>query len=136
MLAGKPIDVFNHGHHKRDFTFVEDIAEGVVRACMKVAQPNPAWDGNHPDPATSPAPFRIYNIGNNSPVELLRYIEVLEDCLGVKAEKNMLPLQAGDVPDTFADVEDLVRDVGYRPATSVETGVRRFVDWYREYYKV
>jgi UDP-glucuronate 4-epimerase len=136
MLAGKPIDVFNHGHHKRDFTFVEDIAEGVVRACDRIVQPNPAWNGNEPDPATSTAPFRVYNIGNSAPVELMRYIEVLEECLGVKALKNMLPLQAGDVPDTFADVSDLERDVGYRPATPVETGVRRFVDWYREYYKV
>ncbi len=136
MLEGKPIDVFNHGHHKRDFTFVEDIAEGVVRACERIAQPNPQWSGDHPDPATSKAPFRIYNIGNNAPVELLRYIEVLEDCLGVKAQRNLLPLQAGDVPDTYADVDDLVRDVGYRPATPVEVGVRRFVDWYRSYYKV
>ena len=135
MLAGKPIDVFNHGHHKRDFTFVDDIAEGVIRACERIAQPNPQWDSAHPDPASSTAPFRIYNIGNNSPVELLRYIEVLEDCLGVKAQRNLLPLQPGDVPDTFADVEDLVRDVGYRPATSVEAGVRQFVDWYRAYYK-
>ena len=136
MLEGKPIDVFNHGHHKRDFTFVEDIAEGVVRSCERIAQPNPAWDGNDPDPATSTAPFRIYNIGNNAPVELLRYIEVLEECLGVKAQRNLLPLQPGDVPDTFADVSDLVRDVGYRPATPVEVGVRQFVEWYREYYKV
>jgi UDP-glucuronate 4-epimerase len=136
MLAGKPIDVFNHGHHKRDFTFVEDIAEGVVRACERIAQPNPQWSGDHPDPATSKAPFRIYNIGNNAPVELLRYIEVLEDCLGVKAQRNLLPLQAGDVPDTYADVDDLVRDVGYKPATPVEVGVRRFVEWYRAYYKV
>ena len=135
ILDGKPIDVFNHGHHKRDFTFVEDIAEGVVRACEKVAQPNPSWDGDNPDPATSRAPFRIYNIGNNQPVELLRYIEVLEQCLGKKAQRNLLPLQPGDVPDTFADVQDLVRDVGYRPDTSVETGVARFVEWYLSYYK-
>jgi UDP-glucuronate 4-epimerase len=135
ILEGKPIDVFNHGHHKRDFTFVEDIAEGVVRACDRVATPNAQWSGDNPDPATSSAPFRIYNIGNNAPVELGRYIEVLEDCLGKKAVKNMLPLQAGDVPDTFADVEDLVRDVGYKPATPVEVGIRRFVDWYLEYYK-
>jgi UDP-glucuronate 4-epimerase len=135
ILAGKPIDVFNHGHHKRDFTFVEDIAEGVVRACDRVATPNAAWSGDQPDPATSSAPFRLYNIGNNQPVELVRYIEVLEQCLGRKAERNLLPLQAGDVPDTFADVEDLVRDVGYRPATPVEVGVRRFVDWYLAYYK-
>ncbi len=135
MLAGKPIDVFNHGHHKRDFTFVDDIAEGVVRTVDRVAQPNPAWDSDQPDPASSRAPFRIYNIGNNQPVELLRYIEVLEDCLGVKAQRNLLPLQAGDVPDTYADVEDLVRDVGYRPTTTVESGVRQFVDWFVDYYR-
>ena len=135
ILEGKPIDVFNNGHHKRDFTFVEDIAEGVVRACDRVAQPNAQWSGDNPDPATSSAPFRIYNIGNNAPVDLIKYIEVLEDALGKKAVKNMLPLQAGDVPDTFADVEDLVRDVGYKPATPVEVGIRRFVEWYLEYYK-
>ena len=135
ILEGKPIDVFNHGHHKRDFTFVDDIAEGVVRACDRVAAPNPEWNGANPDPATSSAPFRIYNIGNNAPVDLSRYIEVLEDCLGKKAVKNMLPLQAGDVPDTFADVDDLVRDVGYKPATPVEVGIRQFVDWYLEYYR-
>ena len=135
ILEGKPIDVFNNGHHKRDFTFVEDIAEGVMRACDRVATPNESWSGDSPDPGTSSAPFRLYNIGNSSPVDLIRYIEVLEDCLGKKAVKNMLPLQAGDVPDTSADVEDLVRDVGYKPATPVETGIRRFVDWYLEYYK-
>jgi UDP-glucuronate 4-epimerase len=135
ILEGKPIDVFNHGNHKRDFTFVDDIAEGVVRACDRVATPNTQWSGDAPDPATSSAPFRIYNIGNNAPVDLSKYISTLEDCLGRKAVKNLLPLQAGDVPDTFADVEDLVRDVGYKPATSVETGIRRFVDWYLEYYK-
>jgi len=136
ILAGKPIDVFNHGHHKRDFTFVEDIAEGVVRSLDRVATPDPAWDSNNPDPATSNAPYRVYNIGNNSPVDLSHYIETLEKCLGRKAEKNLLPLQLGDVPDTYADVEDLVRDVGYRPATTVEEGIRAFVDWYREYYRV
>jgi UDP-glucuronate 4-epimerase len=136
ILEGKPIDVFNYGRHKRDFTFVDDVAEGVVRALDRPASPNPDWSGDHPDPATSSAPYRLYNIGNNSPVELSRYIEVLEDCLGRKAERNLLPLQPGDVPDTFADVEDLVRDVGYRPATPVEVGVRRFVDWYRGYFKV
>jgi UDP-glucuronate 4-epimerase len=135
ILEGKPIDVFNHGNHKRDFTFVEDIAEGVVRALDRPAEPNPQWSGDSPDPATSSAPFRIYNIGNNAPVDLSKYISTLEDCLGRKAVKNMLPLQAGDVPDTYADVEDLVRDVGYKPATPVETGIRRFVDWYLEYYK-
>jgi UDP-glucuronate 4-epimerase len=135
ILEGKPIDVFNHGNHKRDFTFVEDIAEGVVRAVDRVAAANPDWSGDNPDPATSSAPFRIYNIGNNAPVDLSKYISTLEDCLGRKAVKNLLPLQPGDVPDTFADVEDLVRDVGYKPATPVEVGIRRFVDWYLEYYK-
>jgi UDP-glucuronate 4-epimerase len=136
ILAGKPIDVFNHGHHKRDFTFVEDIAEGVVRALDRVATPDPAWDSMNPDPATSSAPYRVYNIGNNRPVDLSHYIETLEKCLGKTAQKNLLPLQLGDVPDTYADVEDLVRDVGYKPATTVEEGVRAFVDWYRSYYKV
>jgi UDP-glucuronate 4-epimerase len=135
ILDGKPIDVFNFGHHKRDFTFVADIVEGVVRVLDRVAQPNPAWDSLHPDPASSRAPFRLYNIGNNSPVELMRYIEVLEECLGRKARKNLLPLQPGDVPDTFADIDDLVKDVGYRPATPVEVGVRRFVEWFCDYYK-
>ena len=134
ILDGKPIDVFNNGNHKRDFTFVEDIAEGVVRASERVAQPDPKWNSNAPDPATSNAPYRIYNIGNNAPVPLMRYIEVLEECLGRKASKNFLPLQLGDVPETFADIDDLVRDVGYRPATSVEVGIRRFVDWFTEYY--
>lgn len=135
ILEGKPIDVFNHGHHKRDFTFVEDIAEGVVRALYRVAQPDPKWDSNNPDPSTSNAPFRIYNIGNNRPVPLMHYIEVLEQCLGKKAQKNMLPLQLGDVPETSANIDDLVTDVGYRPATTVEEGVRRFVDWYLDYYQ-
>jgi UDP-glucuronate 4-epimerase len=134
ILDGKPIDVFNHGHHKRDFTFVDDIAEGVVRASDRIAQPDPKWDSNNPDPATSNAPFRIYNIGNNAPVQLMRYIEVLEQCLGRKAQMNMLPLQLGDVPETFANIDDLVTDVGYRPATPIEVGVKRFVDWYLEYY--
>ena len=134
ILAGKPIDVFNYGNHRRDFTYIDDIVQGVVRACDRVATPNETWDSNHPDPGTSRAPYRLYNIGNNEPVELLRYIEVLEQCLGKKAEKNLLPMQPGDVPDTFADVDDLVRDVGYKPATSVETGVKNFVDWYLRYY--
>ncbi len=135
ILEGKPIDVFNHGNHKRDFTYVDDIAEGVVRALDRPATPNKDWTGDNPDPATSSAPFRIYNIGNNAPVDLSKYISTLEDCLGKKAIKNLLPLQPGDVPDTYADVEDLVRDVGYKPATPVEVGIRRFVDWYLEYYK-
>jgi UDP-glucuronate 4-epimerase len=136
ILAGKPIDVFNHGHHKRDFTYVEDIAEGVVRVLDRVATPDPAWNSDAPDPATSSAPYRVYNIGNNRPVDLSHYIETLEKCLGMKAQRNLLPLQLGDVPDTYADVEDLVRDVGYKPATTVEEGVKAFVEWYRGYYKV
>ncbi len=134
ILEGKPIDVFNYGKHRRDFTFVEDIVGGVVAALDHVAKPNPDWNSDLPDPATSTAPYRLYNIGNNRPVELMHYIGVLEHCLGRKAEMNMLPLQTGDVPDTWADAEDLVRDVGYRPNTPVEVGVRRFVDWYLEYY--
>ncbi len=136
ILAGEPIDVFNYGNHKRDFTFVEDIVEGVTRALDRVASADPQWSGDAPDAATSAAPYRLYNIGNNSPVELLRYIEVLEECLGKKAQRNLLPLQPGDVPDTYADVSDLVRDVGYKPDTPIETGVARFVDWYRDYYGV
>jgi UDP-glucuronate 4-epimerase len=135
ILEGKPIDVFNHGHHKRDFTFVGDIAEGVVRASERIAQPDPGWNSDAPDPASSSAPFRLYNIGNNQPVQLMRYIEVIEECLGRKAQKNFLPMQLGDVPETYADIDDLVRDVGYRPATPIEEGVRRFVDWFCEYYK-
>ena len=136
ILAGKPIDVFNYGNHRRDFTYVDDIVEGIVRALDRIAEPNSDWSGDQPDPSTSSAPYRLYNIGNNQPVELLRYIEVLEDCLGRKAEKNLLPLQAGDVPDTYADVQALIADVGYKPDTPIEVGVARFVDWYREYYKV
>jgi UDP-glucuronate 4-epimerase len=135
ILAGRPIDVFNYGKHRRDFTYVDDIAGGVVAALDHVAAANPDWDGDAPDPATGAAPYRLYNIGNNRPVELMHYIEVLERCLGRTAEKNLLPLQAGDVPDTWADAEDLVREVGYRPATPVEEGVKRFVAWYLDYYK-
>jgi UDP-glucuronate 4-epimerase len=136
ILAGKPIDVFNYGNHRRDFTYVGDIVEGVVRATDHIAQPNAEWSSDRPDPGTSKAPYRLYNIGNQQPVELMRYIEVLEECLGRKAEKNLLPMQAGDVPDTWADVEELARDIGYRPSTPVEEGVRSFVDWYLDYYKV
>jgi UDP-glucuronate 4-epimerase len=134
ILEGKPIDVFNHGHHRRDFTYVDDIAEGVARVSERSAQPDLHWNGNAPDPAGSSAPFRIYNIGNNQPVALLRYIEVIEECLGRKAVKNFLPLQPGDVPETCADISDLERDTGYRPATPIEVGVRHFVDWFCEYY--
>ncbi|HEY2682956.1 MAG TPA: NAD-dependent epimerase [Steroidobacteraceae bacterium] len=134
ILAGKPIDVFNYGKHKRDFTFVGDIAAGVIAALDHPARPDPAWNSDDPNPSTGRAPYRIYNIGNQRPVELSRYIEVLEQCLGRKAQKNLLPLQLGDVPDTVADVDALSRDVGYRPNTPIEEGVRRFVEWYREYY--
>jgi UDP-glucuronate 4-epimerase len=135
ILAGEPIQVFNHGRHKRSFTYIDDIVEGVVRAIDRVPKPDPAWKSAAPDPATSSAPYRIYNIGNREPVELLRYIEVLEHCLGRKATMQMLPLQAGDVPDTEASVEDLARDAGYSPTTPVEQGVARFVAWYRDYYR-
>lgn len=136
ILEGKPIDVFNYGKHRRDFTYVDDIVEGVIRTMDRTAEPNEEWDSDHPDPGTSRAPYRLYNIGNQQPVELMRYIEVIEECLGRKAEKNLLPLQPGDVPDTFADTDDLVRDVGYKPSTPVEVGVRNFVDWYMDYYKI
>jgi UDP-glucuronate 4-epimerase len=136
ILAGEPIDVFNYGRHRRDFTYIDDIVEGVIRVLDRVPASDPAWSGDAPDAASSKAPYRLYNIGNHQTVELTRYIEVLERCLGKTAEKNLLPLQPGDVPDTYADVENLVHDVGYRPDTSVETGIARFVEWYRDYYKV
>jgi UDP-glucuronate 4-epimerase len=134
ILAGKPIDVFNYGKHRRDFTYIDDIVEGVIRVLDRVPGPNADWSGDNPDSATSYAPYRLYNIGNNQPVELMHYIEVLEECLGRKAEKNLLPLQPGDVPDTYANVQELVEDVGYKPDTSVEEGVANFVRWYREFY--
>jgi UDP-glucuronate 4-epimerase len=134
ILAGTPIDVFNGGRHQRDFTYIDDIVQGVVAAVDKIATADANWNSAAPDPATSNAPYRIYNIGNQQPVELLRYIEVLERCLGRQAKKNLLPMQPGDLPDTWADVEALARDVGYRPSTDLETGVKRFVEWYLEYY--
>jgi len=134
ILKGERIKLFNGGNHTRDFTFVDDIAEGVVRASDDIAQPNPDWNSDRPDPATSNAPFRLFNIGNNAPVKLLDYVEALEEALGRKAERELLPLQPGDVPDTFADVSELERAVGYRPATPVREGVQAFVDWYRRYY--
>ncbi len=136
ILEGKPIQVFNHGNMRRDFTYIDDIVEGVVRVLDTVPQPNPAWSGAAPDPGTSKAPYRLYNIGNNQPVELLHFIAVLEACLERKAEKQLLPLQPGDVPETYADVDDLMRDVGFRPATPITTGIARFVEWYRAYYQV
>ena len=136
ILAGEPIDVFNYGNHRRDFTYIDDIVEGVIRTLDHPAQANADWSGAQPDSATSAAPYRLYNIGAHRPVELMHYIEVLEENLGKKAEKNLLPLQPGDVPDTYADVEDLKADVGYEPSTPVEEGVARFVRWYRDYYQV
>ena len=136
ILAGEPIDVFNHGHHKRDFTYVSDIVEGVVRTLDRLPQPDPNWNGDHPDPGTSRCPYRLYNIGNSRPVELMRYIEVIERCIGRVAEKRYLPMQPGDVPETSANVDDLARDVGYSPATPIEVGIPRFIEWYRGYYRV
>jgi UDP-glucuronate 4-epimerase len=136
ILAGKPIDVFNYGKMKRDFTYIDDIIEGVVRVADRIPQPDPDWSGADPDPGTSSAPYRVYNIGNNQPVELLHFIEAIENCLGIKAEKNLLPMQPGDVPATFADVDDLMRDTDFKPDTSIEAGIRRFIEWYREYYRV
>ena len=136
ILEDRPIDVFNAGRMQRDFTYVDDVVEGLVRVLAKPPAPDSAWSGDHPDPGTSRAPYRIYNIGNDRPVELLRYIEVLEGCLGKRARMNLLPMQPGDVPATRADIADLERDFGYRPRTSVEEGVARFVDWYRDYYRV
>jgi len=136
MLEGKPIPVFNYGKHTRDFTYIDDIAEGVLRISAKIAEPNSAWRADAPDPATSNAPFRVYNIGNNAPIALDAYIEAIEQELGLKAQKEFLPLQLGDVPDTYADVSELMAAVNYRPNTPVATGVARFVEWYRSYYGV
>ena len=134
IMKDKPINVFNYGKHRRDFTYVDDIVEGIHRVLDNNAAPNPEWTGTNPDSGTSSAPWRVYNIGNQNPVELMDYIEAIEIALDKKAEKNLLPLQPGDVPDTYADVEDLVKDVGYKPATDVRDGVKRFIDWYREVY--
>ena len=136
ILAGEPIKVFNHGRHKRSFTYIDDIVEGVIRTLDEIPTANANWNGNAPDPATSNVPYRLYNIGNEQPVELLRYIEVLEHCLGRKAKMEMLPLQAGDVPDTEADVSELIASVGYIPMVSVDVGVERFVSWYRDYHRL
>ncbi len=135
ILAGEPIDVYNRGDMRRDFTYIDDIVEGVIRVMDRVPEPNADWSGNAPDPATSASRYALYNIGNNQPVELMYVIETLESCLGQTATKNLLPMQPGDVPETYADVDDLQRDVGFRPATPIEEGIKRFVDWYREYYR-
>ena len=136
IIEGRPIDVFNNGKMKRDFTYIDDIIEAVVRVIDRIPEPDPSWSGAAPDSATSYAPYRLYNIGNNQPVELLRFIEVLEEVLGKKAVKNMLPMQAGDVPATYADIGDLMRDVGFKPSTPIEEGLRKFVEWYKQYHKV
>jgi len=136
ILDGKPIDVFNYGNHRRDFTYIDDIVEGVLRVIDKPAQANASWASDNPDPGTSLAPYRVYNIGNNNPVNLLAFIETLEKCLGKKAIKNLLPLQPGDVPDTYADVSDLENDLGYKPGTLLETGISNFVEWYKNFYRI
>ena len=136
IVEGNAIEVYNHGKMKRDFTFIDDIVEGITRLIPLAPKPNTQWDGNQPDPATSFAPYKIYNIGNNTPVELLRFIEVIEEKLGKKAVKNFMPLQDGDVPETYADVDDLMRDAGFKPATPIEEGIGKFIDWYVEYYKI
>jgi UDP-glucuronate 4-epimerase len=134
IIHDQPIQLFNYGNHRRDFTYIDDIVEGVIRVLDKPAQPNLNWNGENPDSATSYAPWRIYNIGNNNPVELNDYIGALENALGKKTEKELLPLQPGDVPDTYADIESLVRDFDYKPVTTVETGMVKFVEWFRQYY--
>ncbi|MDO9528923.1 MAG: NAD-dependent epimerase [Syntrophales bacterium] len=134
VLEGKPIDVFNHGEMKRDFTYIDDIIEGVVRIIDKIPQPDPCWNGDEPDPGTSFAPYKLYNIGNNNPVQLMEFINLLEERLGKTAQKNFLPMQPGDVPATYADVDDLMKDVGFKPKTPIKEGIKKFVEWYKEYY--
>jgi UDP-glucuronate 4-epimerase len=136
ILEGKTIDVYNYGDHRRDFTYIDDIVEGVIRSLDNVAKPNEEWDGSNPDPSTSKAPYKVYNIGAQTPVHLLKFIETLEDALGIEAKKNLLPMQPGDVPDTYADVSALVNDTGYQPSTDVTTGIKAFVEWYRGFYNV
>ncbi|HAA98541.1 NAD-dependent epimerase [Alteromonas macleodii] len=136
ILEGKTIQVYNYGNHRRDFTYIDDIVEGVIRSLDNVAKPNENWDGSNPDPSTSKAPYKVYNIGAQTPVHLLKFIETLESALGIEAKKELLPMQPGDVPDTYADVSSLVEDTGYQPSTDVETGVKAFVDWYRDFYNV
>ena len=134
ILSGEPIDVFNNGNHARDFTYIDDIVEGVLRSADKVAEPNGSWSGDQPDPATSAAPYRVYNIGNNNPVELMQFIACIEKAVGREAKKNFLPIQPGDVPKTYANVDALVDDVGFKPSTPIEVGIPRFVEWYRSYF--
>lgn len=136
ILSGQPIELYNNGHMRRDFTYIDDIVEGVVRTLDRVPTGNPNWSGDAPDPGSSRAPYKVYNIGNNQPVELMEFVEAIEDALGMKAEKVFLPMQPGDVPATWADVDDLMRDTGFRPATPIRVGIRKFIAWYREYYGV
>ena len=136
IFEDKPIDVFNYGNMQRDFTYIDDIVEGIVRVIDNPAKPNPAFDPQNPDPSSSTAPYKVYNIGNNAPVKLMDFIEALEEKIGKKAKKNMLPIQAGDVPSTYADVTDLIDDLGYKPQTSIKEGISNFVDWYREFFRV
>jgi UDP-glucuronate 4-epimerase len=136
IIEGRPIEVFNNGRMRRDFTYIDDIVEGVVRVLDRVPERNPEWDAANPDPSSSNAPYKVYNIGNNEPVELMAMIESLEKHLGRKAEKKMMPMQPGDVPATYADIDDLARDVGFRPSTPIDTGIGRFVAWYRDFYRV
>jgi UDP-glucuronate 4-epimerase len=136
ILEDRPIDVFNYGKMRRDFTYIDDIVEGVVRVLDRPAEPNPGWTGDAPDPSSSYVPYKLYNIGNNQPVELLRFIEIIEECLGKKARKNLLPMQPGDVPATYANIDDLMRDTGFKPSTTLEEGIPRFTAWYKDYYKV
>lgn len=136
IIEDKPIDVFNYGNHRRDFTYIDDIVAGIIKVLDKPATPNAEWSGDCPDPGTSQAPYRIYNIGNNNPINLLSFIETLENCLGKTAIKNLLPLQLGDIPDTYADISDLVNDFGYKPITSLVDGIKYFVDWYKDFYQV
>jgi len=136
ILAGEPIDVFNYGHHKRDFTYIDDIVTGVYKVINKIAAPNNDWDSDKPDSGSSSSPWRLYNIGNNSPVELMDYIKALENSIGIEAIKNLLPLQDGDVPDTYANVDDLIRDFDYKPSMDINEGINNFVTWYRDFYGV
>ena len=136
IISGEPITVFNYGKHRRDFTYIDDIVEGIIRILDSPASPNKSWDSNNPDPASSSAPYRVYNIGNNNPEELMDYIKALENSLGIIAKKKMLPIQPGDVPDTFADLDDLVEEFGYKPTMSIDNGIENFVQWYKEYNKI
>lgn len=136
ILEDRPIDVFNHGNMQRDFTYIDDIVEGVVRVMGRLPEPNPNWSGDDPDPGTSYCPYKIYNIGNNEPVTLMRFIEIIEETLGKKAKKNLLPMQPGDVPATYADIEDLKRDVGFEPKTTLEEGIPKFIAWYKDYFNI